>query len=303
MAVSDSSETVSTKGEVFIGSYTALAQRFLGGILCTVAPAFLITGIVLVGVRWDLHAAIAICLLFICLFLLFLLEGTQIAVVRLKEGGHVSPRVYTQAPEVAALLEKMGEDGVAMYLIGRQVLVCANVYIVAALTELSSPILSRFCTIIAGILTVVCYGQLVPQLMADIDPIAFFDIWGVKFIIQISTLISRCGIGHFSYWLGTLWLSCFKSHAVADDVETPKLENDTYAQALGIFSGLHIEPHLTKTEKDHVPPHILLAVALGLGTGQAAEAHKLLEQLQGSNPENQVVKYLEKLSTVAGTQC
>lgn len=289
------------KQSVFVGTPIALFQRFIGGVLCIAAPGFLIVGIVVEGVRWELHAALAIFLLLCCLYLLFLLEGTQIAVVRLKEGGHIAPHVYQQAPHVATMLEDMGDDGVATYLIGRQVLVCANVYIVAALTELGEPMVSRFFTIIAGILTVVCYGQLAPQLAADIDPITFFKVPGVTFIIILSSFIAKCGVGHYSYWLALMLLGCFEKPAEVgdDDVEMKKTEKTGDAElndmALTIFKTLGVEPHLEVrvSDKNHVPPHILLAVSLGLSDKSTQDkAHNLLTELAKEHGDHPIVKHL-----------
>jgi len=284
---------------VFEGSCEALLKRWAGGVLSLGGVGFLIVGIVMNGVRWELHPALAIFLLFCSLFLLFLLEGTQIAVVRLKEGDHIPPMVFTQAPEVAKLLTEMGEFGVANYLIGRQVLVCANVYLVAGLTELGDPLVHRLITMFAGIFTVVCFGQLIPQLMADESPILFCRIPGVKAVILLSAFISKCGIGHFSYWIGVNCLDFIEARSKkVEDMPTGESEKGSTIQLVNdtlkggdsrqrmetlseeIFTALKVPIDLDVRTEDHVMPHLMLAISHGLLYSDTADkAEALLKEV------------------------
>eukprot|EP00494_Astrolonche_serrata_P006342 UN06361 len=113
-----------------------------------------------------------------------MLEGTQIAVVRLKEGGFVPPHVRVQAPDIAETLDAMGHDGVALYLIGRQVLVCACVFSIANLTLIKEDVVSPVLVYLSGIVVIVIVGQLLPQLVAEDRPVLFMRVPGVVSIIK-----------------------------------------------------------------------------------------------------------------------
>jgi len=299
MIEKDTPEEVDT---TFEGSNVALLQRISGGIICIVSPVFLIYGIIDKGTVWDIHKALAIVILVCSLYLLFLLEGTQIAVVRLKEGGFVSPVVFKESPDMAELLTRMGEHGVANYLIGRQVLVCANVYLVSLVTALDSALINHSLTVVAGIFTVVCYGQLIPQLMADINPILFCRMYGVREIIHISSFISKCGVGHFAYWIGKLVLlrianmngidqkKALESYVNSsnDDAGQPQTANRVKSEHLSqdILDKLDFPLSITK-KGVHVSPHLLLSCSKGLRNPDTSEqAETLLREILESVPED-----------------
>jgi len=287
---------------------TNILKTVFGGIIFTASLVFLLYGIITVGVQWDIHSALIILLVLIGIYLLFLLEGTQISVVKLKEGGHIPPEVQTNHPDIARRLQDMGDDGVAMYLIGRQILVCSVVFIISQVTTLKEPLYSPALTYLAAIFVTVTIGQLLPQLVSEKFPAEFLYTVGTDTIIKISHFIAYSGLGHFSMFLGTFLIS-EKDDVKEDDSIEMAVPNDTkplFPDNEGnddltddvqraslllsdeILKELEIEIPSVKTP-GHISPHVLLALILGQQQGQTKDkAEKLLSKLL-SQPDNDLI--------------
>lgn len=160
-----------------------------------------------------------------CVSLLGMLEGLQIAILNLeranKERWAHMPRAYNNH----ALACRNHGLNVQRFLIGRQFFVVFVVFLSAQLTTYSTldlPIPQWLFVLLIetglpGVLVVLAFGQLMPQLVAATHPVTFMNIPGAYFVIQIALGFEAMGITHFS-WVLTFFVKCIFRMNAGDSV-------------------------------------------------------------------------------------
>ena len=161
------------------------------------------------------HAVTALLSFYALLFVVFLLEGTQISIVglRLKD--------LAAADRIPLAIKKLHQkyrdsERVQRYLAGRQLLIILAIFAISRICSFDStaevpvlgltyplwmqtwanPVLLEFGILAA--LVVLWLGQLIPQFVANKQPINFLAIAGARLIVLASRLIEMTGITDFS---------------------------------------------------------------------------------------------------------
>lgn len=196
----------------------------VGGVLC-LSALYIVLGGVAAGeatltALYDAPVALTYVLLVLALLLLASLEGTQIAIVALTDKKVSAFRAaYPRGVEVARLVQS--REAVQRYLAGRQFFVIFVVFVIAQVT--SFPTMSTFpftdlsidsapsiITLLGfrlglfGALFVLWLGQLVPQFIANKDPLYFLNLPGMKAVIQLCMALESVGPTRPADWLSGL---------------------------------------------------------------------------------------------------
>lgn len=141
----------------------------------------------------------------------FYCEGMKVAAVTLS---HVSPETfeqegYPQASKVQNLLTSQGEDGVKKFLLGRQLIVVPLGFIVAQVTsfnkfptDLLDPVSYALLIDVGlpGILVLLQFAQLCPQLLAESHGMSFMSLRGGYSLVYGALMIEKFGLTSF-VWL------------------------------------------------------------------------------------------------------
>jgi len=162
------------------------------------------------------HPAILYAIFVFCVSLLGMLEGLQIAILNLERANRERFKHMKRAYFNHKLATKYNGLNVQRFLVGRQFFVVFVVFLSAQITTystLSLPI-PRWLFIfiietgLPGVLVVLSFGQLMPQLVAATHPVTFMDIPGSWLVIKIALLFEAIGITHFSWVLTffTKWI-------------------------------------------------------------------------------------------------
>lgn len=151
-----------------------------------------------------------------CVTLLGMLEGLQIAILELERANREKFRHMNRAYFNHKLATRHNGLNVQRFLVGRQFFVVFVVFLSAQITTYSTlplPIpkwLFIFIieTGLPGVLVVLSFGQLMPQLVAATHPITFMDLRGSWIVIKIALMFEAMGITHFSWVLTffTKWI-------------------------------------------------------------------------------------------------
>jgi len=108
---------------------------------------------------------------------------------------------------------------VQRFLVGRQFFVVFVVFLAAQLTtysELEINWLPNFLYVLIiqtgmpGVLFVLSFGQLMPQLIASTHPVTFMDLPGSWSVIQMALMFETMGVTHFSWVLTIICKFVFK---------------------------------------------------------------------------------------------
>lgn len=141
----------------------------------------------------------------------FYCEGMKVAAVTLS---HVSPEIFeqegfSQAGKVQNLLTSQGEDGVKKFLLGRQLIVVPLGFIVAQVTsfnkfpkDLLDPVSYALLIDVGlpGILVLLQFAQLCPQLLAESHGKSFMSLRGGYSLVYGALMIEKFGLTSF-VWL------------------------------------------------------------------------------------------------------
>ncbi len=178
--------------------------------------------------------------LVLCLTMLALVEGLQVAIVELKLQSLESYRTsHPRALRLHTLLTK--DQNVERFLIGRQIVVIFVVFAIALLTTLpglsvwpgsSAPISPWFrvaflASGMLGALLVVNVAQLMPQIVAAYDPVTFLDYRISYPTVQLTLALEWIGIAHCSWLLASAYVTA--ARALSRRTDAPTVQRSTTA--------------------------------------------------------------------------
>jgi uncharacterized membrane protein len=162
------------------------------------------------------HPAVLYGIFVFCVTLLGMLEGLQIAILELERANRERFRHMKRAYFNHKLATRHNGLNVQRFLVGRQFFVVFVVFLSAQITTYSTlelPIPKWLFVFIIetglpGVLVVLSFGQLMPQLVAATHPITFMDLPGSWLVIKIALTFESMGITHFSWVLTffTKWI-------------------------------------------------------------------------------------------------
>jgi len=163
------------------------------------------------------HPIVHFILFGVVLTLLAYLEGLQVAILALehKDVDHYQ-NIYPRGVKLQAICAR-GKN-VSRFLMGRQffvifvVFLCANITTFPDFPQGKLPnwlFILIMDTGLPGALTVLCFGQLVPQLVAQCDPMWMMNIYGSWSTLQLCLAMEYTGIPHISWLLsaGVSWMN------------------------------------------------------------------------------------------------
>ena len=167
----------------------------------------------------------------VVLGLLFYLEGLMICIVATQ---YWNPEDFKGSHPRAYQLHKIVNtpDTVKRFIIGRQFFTICTNFILAQIcvfpvwpSDGYNPVLF-FILIrsgLVGVMIILCFGQLVPELLAARHPLAFMNMYGSTLVVQGSLLIESIGVGHCAWFVyfATRGLCCGKHMADQSDHEYP----------------------------------------------------------------------------------
>jgi len=200
------------------------------------------------GTRDFLHPAVTLIFLVLLITALAFCEGTQIALMLLEKiPARDLPDNICCAARVRRTHE-LAQNNTEKYLVGRQIFTTGIVFLIAKLIYMK-PEFAPFCADtlgwfgnrvlleifvyfgLAGSLTVLAFGQLLPQLIVTAMPVLQYQLFPTYEIIVIQLFFERLGVGYMANICRqfTIWLC--------------KIEED----AFGVGSGVVIS-----AEKDAV---------------------------------------------------
>jgi hypothetical protein len=146
-------------------------------------------------------------LFFVFLVLLFYLEGLMIAIVATQYWDKESFKdCYPRAYMLHELVNR--PDNVKRFIIGRQFCTVLTNFMLGQITTMDSfpsdgynPI--GFYIIVksglVGVLVVLAFAQLCPELLAAEYPLRFMDLYGSYTVVCTSLLFDACGVGHCAW--------------------------------------------------------------------------------------------------------
>jgi hypothetical protein len=146
---------------------------------------------------------------FAALTLLFYLEGLMIAIVAIQYYDRESFReAYPRTYMLHELVTR--PDNVKRFIIGRQFCTVLTNFMLAQSTVFAAwpsdgfePTLFWICVKsgLVGVLTVLSFGQLLPELLAAQYPLRFLDMYGCYSIVYISLFFDWIGVGHCAWFV------------------------------------------------------------------------------------------------------
>lgn len=167
----------------------------------------------------DGHPVILLLIFFFVVTLLAYLEGLQIAIMELQNENRREWRHMKRAYNNHKLATANHGLNVQRFLVGRQFFVVFVVFLAAQLTtysELEINWLPDFLYVLIiqtgmpGVLFVLSFGQLMPQLIASTHPVTFMDLPGSWWVIKMALMFETMGVTHFSWVLTIICKFIFK---------------------------------------------------------------------------------------------
>lgn len=199
-------------------------QRFLSTVLTLACLGLICYALSKGYAALEGHPIIMYCLFFFSTTLLAYLEGLQICILALERVNRETFRHMKRAYNNHKLATAKHGLNVQRFLVGRQFFVVFVVFLNAQVTtytkmkhELASIPEFLFILIIEtgfpGVLVVLAFGQLMPQLIASTHPITFMNLPGANFVIQLALCFEAIGVTHFSWVLTfiTKWIFGLKN--------------------------------------------------------------------------------------------
>ena len=183
-------------------------------------------GVVLAGIGqgyYILPIPVYACyfLFFLAMSILFYLEGIMIAIVATQ---YYDKESFKQTfPRAYAIHELVNRpDNVKRFIIGRQFFTVLTVFLIAGCTTFvdwpaGDINKALFWTLIksglVGVLVVLSFGQLMPELLAAEYPLRFMDMPGSYSIVWCSLFFDQCAVGHAAWaiYYGLRPFTCKKS--------------------------------------------------------------------------------------------
>jgi len=161
----------------------------------------------------DGHPVLLLIIFFFVVTLLAYLEGLQVAIMALIDVNRSTfrhlPRAYTNHK----LANANHGLNVQRFMVGRQFFVVFVVFLGAQLTtysELKIDWLPSFLYVLIiqtgmpGVLFVLSFGQLMPQLIASTHPVTFMNLPGSWCVIKMALGFEAAGVTHFSWVLSII---------------------------------------------------------------------------------------------------
>ena len=158
--------------------------------------------------------------------LLFYLEGLMIAIVAIQYYDRESFReAYPRTYMLHELVTR--PENVQRFIIGRQFCTVLTNFLLAQCTVFANwssdgfePSLFWLCVKsgLVGVLTVLAFGQLFPELLAAQYPLRFLDMYGCYSIVYISLFFDWIGVGHCA-WFVHYSFDALSGKADADESE------------------------------------------------------------------------------------
>jgi len=188
----------------------------------------------------DGHPAVLFIVFIIVVTLLAYLEGLQIAIMELQNEDRNAWRYMPRAFNNHKLATANSHLNVQRFLVGRQFFVVFVVFLAAQLTtysDLEVAWLPNWLFIIIiqtglpGVLWVLSFGQLMPQLIASTHPVVMMNLPGSWSVIQMALMFESMGVTHFSWVLTLVCKHLFKLNT--PDIQTWSREVSKNRSALG----------------------------------------------------------------------
>jgi len=182
--------------------------KYLWSTFATVGSVFLILyGISLEAYVLPTPAGATYFLFFMVLTILFYLEGLMIAIVATQ---YWDKETWKQCyPRAYMLHEIMNRpDNVKRFIIGRQFCTVLTGFILAQITTFYKwkstgydPVLFYIVVKsgLIGVLTVLAFGQLMPELLAQEYPLRFMNMPGSYSVCVVSLFFDGVGVGHAAW--------------------------------------------------------------------------------------------------------
>jgi hypothetical protein len=199
----------------------------------------------------SVPAAVSYLLFVLLMLLLFLMEGTMIAVVETMKQPLDSILPLTPAFDITSLMR--ADDKLQSFLMGRQVLVLFAVLLLGRLTTLVQPIaywwiptwfnVGFLQTGIFGALTVCVLAQIVPKIIASEQPVQFLNLGGpafpfIKWFVYVTLVVDWIGITFVAWGLSRAiqWLLLKTRLTSAEDSwqEVPMSASDLSGLGIGL---------------------------------------------------------------------
>jgi len=188
----------------------------------------------------DGHPVVLFIVFIIVVTLLAYLEGLQIAIMELQNEDRNAWRYKPRAFNNHKLATANSHLNVQRFLVGRQFFVVFVVFLAAQLTtysDLEVPWLPNWLFIVIiqtglpGVLWVLSFGQLMPQLIASTHPVVMLDLPGSWSVIQMALMFESMGVTHFSWVLTLACKHVFNLNT--PDIQTWSREVSRNRSALG----------------------------------------------------------------------
>ena len=190
--------------------------------------------VVLYGISKEVYilhvpAGAAYVIAFCMLCGLFYLEGLMIAIAATQYWDPEQFRIaYPRAYAVHRLINQEGGDGVKRFIIGRQFFTVLTGFLLAEVFTFyywkagdHDPTL--FWILIksglVGVLIVLSFGQLNPELLAAEYPLRFMNMRGSYFVCWMSMVFDSCGVGHCGWATYFAFRSVFLQYTNNEAVE------------------------------------------------------------------------------------
>jgi hypothetical protein len=146
--------------------------------------------------------------IFFCLLgLLFYLEGLMIAIVGTQYWDpEVFREVYPRAYKLHRLMSQ--PENVKRFIIGRQFFTVFTNFLLAQITTFARWDSAGYQPVVfyivvrsglVGVLTVLAFAQLLPELMAAEYPLRFMNMYGSNTICNVSLFLDSLGVGHCAW--------------------------------------------------------------------------------------------------------
>lgn len=252
-------------------SKNTLAQQLLDGVrylvstLLTVACFALIVWAIGAGYApLKGHPGILYALFVFSVSLLGMLEGLQIAILNLERANAERFSHLHRAYVNHKLATRHHGLNVQRFLVGRQFFVVFVVFLSAQLTtysDLELPVPAWLFTLIIetgfpGVMVVLSFGQLMPQLVAATHPITFMNIPGAWLVIQIALGFEAIGITHFS-WVLTFFTKFIFRMSKGDSVTRMSITRSKTKSRTGRNSRTNSRSHSKKVKPEPGQPNVL----------------------------------------------
>lgn len=174
------------------------------------------------------HPIILYVLFVFTLILLAYLEGLQVAIIDLKDTKPETFQHMKRAFATHKLATAQKGLNVQRFLIGRQFFVIFIVFLCGQITTYSRMqrghipdwlYILVLQTGFPGVLVVLSFGQLMPQLIAATHPITFLNLPGTWCVLKLCLAFETVGVTHFSWILTYLIQFCCMAGIFKDNIK------------------------------------------------------------------------------------